>query len=40
VRQHVTVLPEVSWLRTPTSLDQSTGGAIVNVGIGLMIDGH
>jgi hypothetical protein len=40
VRSHVTLLPEISVLRTPTSLDHSEGGAILNVGLGLMIAGH
>jgi hypothetical protein len=40
VRRNVTVLPEISVLRTPTSLDNSEGAGILNAGIGLMIDGR
>jgi hypothetical protein len=39
VRERWSIVPEATALRSPTSLDQSDGMAIVHVGIGLVFEG-
>ena len=40
IGHHTTLVPELSVLQTPTSMDNSKGAAILNLGLGLMIDGR
>jgi hypothetical protein len=40
VRGRISVIPEVTLLRSPTALDNSTGSAIVHAGVGVVFDAN